>query len=157
MSNTNQICITCTQRDTCQYYDPNRTICVPVITEQEMQLQIAIEQGKVNALRQEVAEMNKERECQQHCRIQFVGQIASAIVSNYEFYAEGIAEECKRSGKSRPEMIAQMSLEIADALVAEMKRSDDVYAECRRMDAINTASVCENMTKIQKELQKKGD
>ena len=34
--------------------------------------------------------------------------------------------------------------------------SDDVYAECRRMDAINTASVCENMTKIQKELQKKG-
>lgn len=30
MSNTNQICITCTQRDTCQYYGPNRTICVPV-------------------------------------------------------------------------------------------------------------------------------
>lgn len=41
---------------------------------------------------------------------------------------------------------------LADALVAELKRSDDVYAECRRMDAINTASVCENMTKIQKEL-----
>lgn len=30
MSRTNQICITCIQRDTCQYYDPNRTICVPV-------------------------------------------------------------------------------------------------------------------------------
>ena len=48
------------------------------------------------------------------------------------------------------------AVELADALVAELKRSDDVYAECRRMDAINTASVCENMTKIQKELQKKG-
>jgi len=34
--------------------------------------------------------------------------------------------------------------------------SEDVYAECRRMDAINTTAVCENMTKIQKELQKKG-
>lgn len=30
MSNTNQVCITCTQRDGCQYYDPNRTICAPV-------------------------------------------------------------------------------------------------------------------------------
>lgn len=92
----------------------------------------------------------------QQARIQFVGQIASAIMSNYEFYAQGIAEECKSSGRSRPEMIAQMSLEIADALVAEIKHSEDVYAECRRLDAINTASVCENMTKIQNELQKKG-
>lgn len=51
---------------------------------------------------------------------------------------------------------AEWAVQVADALVAELKRSDDVYAECRRMDAINTASVCENMTKIQKELQKKG-
>lgn len=48
------------------------------------------------------------------------------------------------------------AVELADALIAELKRSDDVYAKCRRIDAINTASVCENMTKIQKELQKKG-
>lgn len=52
---------------------------------------------------------------------------------------------------------AEWAVQVADALVAELKRSDDVYAECRRMDAINTASVCENMTKIQKELQKKDD
>ena len=52
--------------------------------------------------------------------------------------------------------IVETLLKISDALVAELKRSDDVHAECRRMDAINTASVCENMTKIQKELQKKG-
>ena len=51
---------------------------------------------------------------------------------------------------------AEWAVQVADALVAELKRSDDVYAECRRMDAINTASVCENMTKIQKKLQKKG-
>lgn len=57
-------------------------------------------------------------------RIQFVGQIASAIISNYEFYAEGIAEECKRSGKSRPEMVAQMSVEIADALIAELQKKE---------------------------------
>ena len=30
MSKTNQVCITCAQRDICQYYDPNRTFCVPV-------------------------------------------------------------------------------------------------------------------------------
>ena len=124
MSKTNQVCIACTQRDTCQYYDPNRTICVPVMTEQEMQFELMKSQEKVNVLRQEVAEMNKERECQQHYRIQFIGQIASAIVSNYEFYAEGIAEECKRSGKSRPEIIAQMSLEIADALIVELNKRD---------------------------------
>ncbi len=52
-------------------------------------------------------------------------------------------------------IIAKRSVRRADALVAELKRSDDAYAECRRMDAINTASVCENMTKIQKELQEK--
>lgn len=30
MSKTNQVCITCTQKDSCQYYDPNRTNCVPL-------------------------------------------------------------------------------------------------------------------------------
>lgn len=55
-----------------------------------------------------------------------------------------------------PTSVAKDAVDYADALVAELKRSDDVYSECRRMDAINTASVCENMTKIQKELQKKG-
>lgn len=58
----------------------------------------------------------------QHYRIQFVGQIASSIMSNYEFYAHGIGEECKKSGKSRPEMVAQMSLDVADALIAELQK-----------------------------------
>ena len=55
-----------------------------------------------------------------------------------------------------PTSVAKDAVDYADALVEELKRSDNVYAECRRMDAINTAAVCENMTKIQKELQKKG-
>lgn len=53
-------------------------------------------------------------------------------------------------------IIVKRSVGYADALVAELKHSEDVYAECHKLDAINTASVCENMTKIQKELQKKG-
>lgn len=61
----------------------------------------------------------------QQVRIQFVGQIASAIMSNYEFYAQGIAEECKRSGISRPEMVAQMSIEIADALIERIEKGGD--------------------------------
>lgn len=95
------------------------------MSEQEMQMKLASQQEKVNALRQEVAEMNKEREYKQQVRIQFVGQIASAIMSNYEFYAQGIAVECKRFGKSRPEMAAQMSLEIADALIEELKKGGE--------------------------------
>ena len=66
-----------------------------------------------------------------------------------------LSEKMLGAGYSEKQ-IAKQVVELADALVAELKRSDDVYAECRRMDAINTASVCENITKIQKELQKKG-
>ena len=61
----------------------------------------------------------------QQTRIQFVGQIASAILSNYEFYAQGIAEECKRSGKLKAEMVAQMSIELADALIAELQKKKE--------------------------------
>ena len=97
------------------------------MTEQEMQFELMKSQEIVNKLRQEVASMNKECEYWQQVRIQFVGQIASAIISNYEFYAQGIAEECKKSGKSRPEMVAQMSLEIVDALVAELQKKGEQH------------------------------
>ena len=60
----------------------------------------------------------------QQTRIQFVGQIASGIMSNYEFYAHAIGEECKKSGKSRPEMVAQMSIEIADALIEALEEGE---------------------------------
>ena len=60
----------------------------------------------------------------QQARIQFVGQIASAIISNYEFYAQAIAKECKRSGSLKSEMVAQMSLEIADALIEGLQKKE---------------------------------
>lgn len=60
----------------------------------------------------------------QQAYIQFVGQIASAIISNYEFYAQGIAKECKRSGKLKTEMVAQMSIEIADALIEGLEKGE---------------------------------
>jgi hypothetical protein len=66
-----------------------------------------------------------------------------------------LSEKMLGAGYSEKQ-IAKQAVELADALVAEIKHSEDVYAECRRMDAINTTAVCENMTKIQKELQKKG-
>jgi hypothetical protein len=66
-----------------------------------------------------------------------------------------LSEKMLGAGYSERQIVKQ-AVGLADALVEELKRSDDVYAECRRMDAINTASVCKNMTRIQNELQKKG-
>lgn len=111
-------------------------------TERERQLELELEQVKTENLRHEVAKMNKEQEYWQQVRIQ------AAIA----------AMQGMLIGDTAPHDVALSisAVELADALIAELKRSDDVYAECRRMDAINAASVCENMTKIQNELQKKG-
>ena len=76
----------------------------------------------------------------QQVRIQAAIEFAAQILANHG---------------GAPTTVAKDAVDYADALVEELKRSDDVYAECRRLDSINTASVCENMTKIQKELQKK--
>ena len=133
MSKTNQVCITCTQRDTCQYYDTNRTICVPV---------------KVSDYGQFAGSLQPTIDWRQ-VRIQAAIAAMQAELSN----PSNVFMACE----DKKAIIVKRSVGYADALVAELKRSDDVYAECRRMGAINTASVCENMTKIQKELQKKDD
>jgi hypothetical protein len=78
----------------------------------------------------------------QHYRIQAAIEFAAQILANHG---------------GAPTSVAKDAVDYADALVEELKRSDYVYAECRRLAAINTASVCENMTKIQEELQKKQD
>ena len=109
------------------------------MSEQEMQMKLALEQGKVEALRQEVAEMNKEREFWQQVRIQAAIAAMKAFIGVEQMPFEHIVGE---------------AVKIADALVAELKHND-VYAKCHRMDAINTAAMLENMTKIQKEFQKK--
>lgn len=121
MSNTNQICITCTQRDTCQYYDPNRTICVPIMTEQEMQFELMKSQEKVNALRQEVAEMNKEREYWQHYRIQASIAAMQGLISG-GIYTSSTIRLAKERGQSGTEFIAQMATEFADDLIAELQK-----------------------------------
>ena len=96
----------------------------------------------------------------QHYRIQAAiaamqGMIVSDAYANTEI-ANSYTGEKKRV-KWGENKIAKAAIAHADALIAEIKRSEDVYAECRRMDAINTASVCKNMTKLQKELQKEGE
>lgn len=143
MSMTNQICITCTQRDTCQYYCPNRTICARVMTEQEMQFELIKSQEKVNALRQEVAAMNKEYEYWRQVHINTAIRLTCVL-----------SEKMLGAGYSEKQIVKQ-AIELANVLVEELKRNEDTYAECHKLDAINTASVCENMTKIQKELQNK--
>jgi len=128
------------------------------MTEQEMQFELMKSQEKVNELRQEVASMNKEIEYWQQARIQAAIAAMQGMLANPQTFEQidhdkGYKEVCDGD---KTKIVARASVMYADALVAEIKRSEDVYAECRRMDAINTASVCENMTKIQKELQKKG-
>lgn len=76
------------------------------MTEQDMQLQIAIEQGKVNALRQEVAEMNEEREHWNQVRIQ-ASIAAMQTVDDHVSTVDELAERCVR---------------YADALVAELQK-----------------------------------
>ena len=120
MSNTNQICITCTQRDTCQYYDPNRTICVPVMTEQEMQFKLMKSQEEVNALRQEVAEMNKEREYWQHYRIQAAIAAMQGMLANPEHHKIQV-----ESGVPFSNFYAVNARLCADALVAELQKQQD--------------------------------
>jgi len=76
------------------------------MTEQDMQLQIAIEQGKANALRQEVAEMNKECEYWNQVRIQ-ASIAAMQTVDDHVSTVEELAARCVR---------------YADALVAELQK-----------------------------------
>jgi len=83
------------------------------MTEQEMQLQIAIEQGKVNTLRQEVAEMNKEREYWQHYRIQ-------AAIAAMQSIADTLG-----SVDYNKELIAKHAVELADALIEELQKKQD--------------------------------
>ena len=92
----------------------------------------------------------------QQVRIQAAIAAMQGLVSNeiHLNHADKVAEE---KGINTSTFLAKCAIDCADALVAELKHNNDVYAEGRKMDAINTAAMCENMTKIQKELQKKDD
>lgn len=123
MSKTNQVCITCTQRDSCQYYDPNRTLCVPVMTEQEMQFELMKSIEKANELRQEVSSMNKEREFWQQVHIQAAIAAMQGMVISDAYCSEepvGPAYQIKRR-KWAPARIAQEAVAYADFLIAELQ------------------------------------
>lgn len=107
---------------------------------------------------QQLAQLATQDAYWQQARIQAAIAAMQGMLANPQTFEQidhdkGYKEVCDGD---KTKIVARASVMYADALTAELKRSDDVYAECRRMDAINTASVCENMTKIQNELQKKG-
>lgn len=79
------------------------------MTEQEMQIEIAKEQGKANMLRQEIAAMNKEPVNWQQVRIQAAIAAMNIVKGAYNIYDE-------------VERFVHHSVRIADALVAELKK-----------------------------------
>lgn len=58
----------------------------------------------------------------QHYRIQAAIAAMQAVLTNYEYYAEGIKTECENSNTTRPKVVAFMARELADALVEELQK-----------------------------------
>lgn len=79
------------------------------MTEQERQFELAIKQGQVEAFRQEVAEMNKEREYWQQVRIQAAIAAMNIVKGAYNIHND-------------VERFVHHSVRIADALVVELKK-----------------------------------
>jgi hypothetical protein len=77
-----------------------------IMTEKEMQFELMKSQEKVNELRQEVAEMNKEREYWQQVHIQAAIEFAAQILGNLG---------------GAPTSVAKDAVDYADALVAELQ------------------------------------
>ena len=95
MSNTNQVCICCEARDNCPYYDTRRTVCVPVkCTDWEDSSTI-----------QDTTDW-------QHYRIQ-------ASIAAMQTIADTLG-----SVDYNKELIAKHAVELADALIAELKKGD---------------------------------
>lgn len=91
------------------------------MSEQEMQMKLALQQGKVEALRQEVAEMNKEREYWQQVHIQAAIAAMQGMLSSKETM-ESITRQAEKHNISVQTALAVLSVNDADALVEELKR-----------------------------------
>lgn len=94
------------------------------MSEQEMQMKLSSQQGKVEALRQEVASMNKEREFWQQVRIQASIAAMQAQLSSYETM-HSIMQRLKERGITDNgvfDTVANISLLYADALIEELKK-----------------------------------
>jgi hypothetical protein len=98
-----------------------------IMTEQEMQIEIAKEQGKANMLRQEIAEMNKEHEYWQQVRIQAAIAAMQGMVISDAYCSEepvGPLYQIKRR-KWPPAKIAKEAVAYADFLIAELKKGGE--------------------------------
>lgn len=113
MSNTNQICITCTQRDICQYYDQNRTICVPV---------------KESDYRQFAGSLQPTIDWQ-HYRIQASIAAMQGQLANDESVKQMIETldyaSLPDKTKAYMNLVAQSSVMLADALISELQKKQD--------------------------------
>lgn len=91
------------------------------MTEQEMQFELMASQEKVKALRQEIAEMNKEREFWQQVHIQAAIAAMQGMVSSKETMVS-ITNQAKNRNIFVQTALAMLSVDDADALVEELKR-----------------------------------
>lgn len=92
------------------------------MSEQEMQMKLALQQGKVEALRQEVAEMNKEREFWQHYHIQAAIAAMQAHLSDGEHMAL-LSRNLKHDDEAVSGHVAKAAVMYADALIAELQNN----------------------------------
>lgn len=94
------------------------------MTEQEMQMKLALQQGQVEALRREVAEMNKEQECWQQARIQASIAAMQGMIANPQTFEQLDHDEQYKQirGGDKSQIVAIASVMYADALVAELKK-----------------------------------
>ena len=82
-------------------------------TEREQQLELELEQAKAENLRHEVAKMNKNQEYWQQVRIDAAVKLTCAL-----------SEKMLGAGFSEKQIVKQ-TVELTDALVAELKKGDD--------------------------------
>lgn len=94
------------------------------MSEQEMQMKLASQQGKVEALRQEVAEMNKEHEFWQQVRIQASIAAMQSYISDGERMAL-VSKKFDYDDKIIFKFIAEGAVMYADALIAELKKGGE--------------------------------
>lgn len=81
-------------------------------TEREQQLELALEQAKLENLRHEVADMNKEEKSWQQIRID--AAVKLTCVLSEKMLGDGYSER----------QIAKQAVKLADALVAELKKGE---------------------------------
>lgn len=98
------------------------------MTEQEMQIEIAKEQGKANMLRQEIIAMNKEQEYWQHYYIQAAIAAMQGMMSS-EFYCDTKTRDDSNFTKYREKwgvnQITREAVAYADALISELKKGGE--------------------------------